>query len=64
LEGTEEQLPSYHNEEYFETPHKQKAGKSHKKIRKMKKENKLLKRKAKQVEALKMKVGKLKEIIK
>jgi hypothetical protein len=64
LEGTEEQLPADQNEEDLETPHKQKAGKSHKRIRKLKKENKLLKIKVKNVEALKLKVGKLRGIIK
>ena len=64
LEGIEEQLPSNQNKEYLETPHKQKAGKIHKRIRKLKKENKLLKRKVKKVEALKLKFGKLREIIK
>jgi predicted RNase H-like nuclease (RuvC/YqgF family) len=64
LEGTKEQLPAEQNEEDLETPHKQKAGKSHKRIRKLKKENKMLKRKVKKVEALKLKVGKLREIIK
>jgi hypothetical protein len=64
LEGIEEQPSADQNEEDLETPHKQKAGKNHKRIRKLKKENKLLKRKAKKVEALKQKVGRLREIIK
>jgi hypothetical protein len=64
LEGTEEQPPADQNEEDLETPHKQKSGKIHRRIRKLKKENKLLKRRAKKVEVLKKKVGKLREIIK
>ena len=64
LEGTKEKLPANQNMEDLETPHKQKEGKIHKRIRKLKKENKLLMRKAKKVEALKQKVGKLREIIK
>jgi hypothetical protein len=59
LEGTKEQLPFDQNEEYLDTSHKQKEGKNHKRIRNLKKENKLLKRKDKKVEALKLKVGKL-----
>ena len=64
LEGTKEQLPADQNKEYLETPHKQKSDKRYKRIRKLKKENKMLKRKVKKVEALKIKVGKLKGIIK
>jgi hypothetical protein len=40
------------------------SAKIHKKIRKLKKENKLLKKKAKKAEVLKKKLVKLKEIIK
>jgi hypothetical protein len=64
LEGTEEQPSTGQNEEGLETSHKQKSAKSHKKIRKLKKENKLLKKNAKKDEVLKRKVGELKEIIK
>ena len=63
-EGIEKKLPIDQNEEYLDTPHKQKVGKIRKRIRKLKKENKLLKRKVKKVEALKLKVGKLRKIIK
>jgi hypothetical protein len=53
LEGTEEQPPADQDEEYLEIPHKHKSGKSHRRIRNLKKENKLLKRRAKKVEVLK-----------
>jgi hypothetical protein len=64
LEETEEQPSTSQNEEDLETSHIHKLAKSHKKIRKLKKENTLLKKKAKKAEVLKQKVGKLKEIIK
>jgi DNA-binding transcriptional regulator GbsR (MarR family) len=64
LEGIEEQLPVDQNKEDLETPHKQKVGKIHKRTRQLKKENKLLKRKVEKVEALKLKVGKLRRFIK
>jgi hypothetical protein len=52
-------------EENPDISHKQKmAGKGNNIIRKLKQENKLLKRRAKKIKVLKHKVGKLKEIIK
>jgi predicted nuclease with TOPRIM domain len=45
-------------------PHRQKSAKSQKQIRKLKKENKVLKKKAKRAVRLKKKVENLKEIIK
>ena len=64
LEGIEGQPFAGQNEEDLEIPHKQKSAKSQRQITKLKKENKLLKKKAKRVVILKQKVGKLKEIIK
>jgi hypothetical protein len=64
LEETEGQPSAGRNEEDLEIPDKHKSAKSQKKIRKLKKENKLLKKKAKRAVILKQKVGNLKEIIK
>jgi hypothetical protein len=64
LEGIEEQPSVGQNEEDLETSHKHKSTKIHRKIRKLKKENNFLKKKAKKDEVLKQKVVKLKEIIK
>ena len=47
LEETEEEPSTSQNEEDLETSHIHKLAKSHKKIRKLKKENTLLKKKAK-----------------
>jgi hypothetical protein len=53
LEGIDGQPSTGQNEEDLEIPHKQKSAKSHKQIRKLKKENKLLKKKAERAEVLK-----------
>jgi hypothetical protein len=53
LEETEGQPSTGQNEEDLEIPQKQKSTKSQKQIRKLKKQNKLLKKKAKRVVVLK-----------
>jgi hypothetical protein len=63
-EETEEQLLTDQGEENPDSSQKQKSGKSHNRIRRLKQENKLLKRRVKRIKVLKKKVGKLKEIIK
>jgi hypothetical protein len=53
LEETEGQPSAGRNEEDLEIPHRHKSAKSQKQIRKLKKENKLLKKKSKRVVILK-----------
>jgi hypothetical protein len=62
---TREQSLADQGEETFDTPPKQKTtGKGHNKIRKLKKENRILRKRVKKIKVLKQKVGRLKEIIK
>jgi hypothetical protein len=63
-EETKEQLLTDQGKENPDSSQKQKSGKSHSRIRRLKQENKLLKRRVKRIKVLKKKVGKLKEIIK
>jgi hypothetical protein len=63
-EETGEQSPADQGGEDLEIPHKQKTtGKGHNKIRKLKQENKILRKRVKKIKVLKQKVGRLKEII-
>jgi predicted RNase H-like nuclease (RuvC/YqgF family) len=63
LEETGEQSPT--DQEDLEIPHKQKktTGKHNNKIKKLKQENNILRKKVKRIKVLKQKVGKLKETI-
>jgi predicted nuclease with TOPRIM domain len=65
IEEEKEQLLTDQDEGYPDISQKQKiVGKGHYRIKKLKQENKLLRRRVKRIKVLKKKVGKLKEIIK